>query len=187
MIIQITCPSCGSQIEIDNSREFMFCKYCGTKIYGANITGANMGYAPDANAGYGADPNADPYEEYGAGANVDFAPVSDAGYTANANTGYTAAQNYPANMNPGYAQNTPNLTISYSTTQPQYPLTVMLDGQKWVFPDQAVQGFNMTPGVHTVTFYIARRGWRKIVNIPPTGVPVRVSVVYAGRTKIYIQ
>ena len=183
MIIQITCPTCGAQIEIDNSREFMFCKYCGTKIYGASMTGANMGYAQDT--GYGADPNADPYEEYGAGANVDFAPISDAGYPVNANTGYTAAQNYPANA--GYAQNAPSLTISYSTTQPQYQLTVQIGAERWVFPDQAVQGFNMAPGVYTLTFSIARRAWRKIVNIPPTGVPVHVNVVYAGRTHIYIQ
>ncbi|MBR5932296.1 MAG: zinc ribbon domain-containing protein [Lachnospiraceae bacterium] len=187
MNIQITCPSCGSLIEIDNSREFMFCRYCGTKIYGASVTGANMGYAQ--NAGYGAEQSADPYEEYGAGANVDFAPISDAGYPANANTGYVAAQNYQPNtgVQQYQAPNAANLTITYSTTQPQYPLTVVIGADKWVFPDQASQGFSMAPGVYTLTFYIARRGWRKIVNIPPGNVPVRVSVVYAGRTHIYIQ
>ena len=176
MIIQTTCPSCGSQIEIDNSRVFMFCRYCGTKI----MTGTQ----PAAQ-----DYRTDPYEEYGAGANADFAPIADAGYPANANTGYVAAQNYQPNTGVQRYQvpNAANLTITYSTTQPQYPLTVVIGADKWVFPDQASQGFSMAPGVYTLTFYIARRGWRKIVNIPPGNVPVRVSVVYAGRTHIYIQ
>ena len=166
MIIQVTCPSCGSRIEIDNSREFMFCRYCGTKILtGTSYTSADM--------------SADPYEDYGAGANADYAPAADVGFAP-----------VPQYNQPVQQYNAPtaaNLTISYSTTTPQYPLTVMIGAEKWVFPDQAIQGFSMAPGVYTVSFFIARRGWRKIINIPPTGVPVRVSVVYAGRTHIYIQ
>ena len=29
----IYCPNCGSSIQLDDSREFGFCQYCGTKIY----------------------------------------------------------------------------------------------------------------------------------------------------------
>ncbi|MBQ8572352.1 MAG: zinc ribbon domain-containing protein [Ruminococcus sp.] len=35
MLVTMKCPSCGANLEIDNTREFMFCQYCGTKI--ANI------------------------------------------------------------------------------------------------------------------------------------------------------
>ena len=30
--IKCSCPNCGAAIELDNSREFGFCQYCGTKI-----------------------------------------------------------------------------------------------------------------------------------------------------------
>ena len=30
--IALKCPSCGAEIELDSSREFGFCQYCGTKI-----------------------------------------------------------------------------------------------------------------------------------------------------------
>ncbi len=30
--ISLKCPSCGADIELDNSREFGFCSYCGTKL-----------------------------------------------------------------------------------------------------------------------------------------------------------
>lgn len=31
-LVQLTCPNCNANIEIDNNREFGFCSYCGTKI-----------------------------------------------------------------------------------------------------------------------------------------------------------
>lgn len=30
--IKLNCPSCGANIDFDNSKEFGFCQYCGTKI-----------------------------------------------------------------------------------------------------------------------------------------------------------
>ncbi len=30
--IALKCPSCGAEIQMDSSREFGFCQYCGTKI-----------------------------------------------------------------------------------------------------------------------------------------------------------
>lgn len=30
--IKLNCPNCGANIELDESREFGFCQYCGTKI-----------------------------------------------------------------------------------------------------------------------------------------------------------
>lgn len=35
MLINMKCPSCGATMQFDNSRAFMFCSYCGSKI--ANI------------------------------------------------------------------------------------------------------------------------------------------------------
>ncbi len=32
MNIQITCPSCGSQLTVDSEKEFFFCSNCGTRI-----------------------------------------------------------------------------------------------------------------------------------------------------------
>lgn len=31
-LIVAKCPSCGANLEIDNSRDYMFCQFCGTKI-----------------------------------------------------------------------------------------------------------------------------------------------------------
>ena len=30
--IALKCPSCGAEIQMDNTREFGFCQYCGTKV-----------------------------------------------------------------------------------------------------------------------------------------------------------
>ena len=30
--IPMVCPQCGAQVQLDDSREFGFCSYCGTKI-----------------------------------------------------------------------------------------------------------------------------------------------------------
>ena len=31
-VIKLVCPNCKANIELDDSREFGFCQYCGTKI-----------------------------------------------------------------------------------------------------------------------------------------------------------
>lgn len=31
-LIHLRCPDCRADLEVDNSREFCFCQYCGTKI-----------------------------------------------------------------------------------------------------------------------------------------------------------
>ena len=31
-MVEVKCPNCGANIELDNSREFGFCQYCGTKV-----------------------------------------------------------------------------------------------------------------------------------------------------------
>ena len=28
----VKCPSCGASVDLDDSREFGFCTYCGTKV-----------------------------------------------------------------------------------------------------------------------------------------------------------
>lgn len=30
---QLKCPSCGATIEVELDRKYMFCTYCGSKIY----------------------------------------------------------------------------------------------------------------------------------------------------------
>ncbi|MBR2731136.1 MAG: tetratricopeptide repeat protein, partial [Clostridia bacterium] len=30
--VRLYCPTCGAGIELDNSREYGFCQYCGTKV-----------------------------------------------------------------------------------------------------------------------------------------------------------
>lgn len=31
-LVHLRCPDCGADLEVDNSREFCFCQYCGAKI-----------------------------------------------------------------------------------------------------------------------------------------------------------
>ena len=31
-LVQMKCPSCGANLEVEEDREFVFCQYCGTKI-----------------------------------------------------------------------------------------------------------------------------------------------------------
>lgn len=126
-MINMRCPNCGANINYDETRPFMFCQYCGTKISGNN------------------------------------------------------------QMPSRTVQNTPNLSISYTTTSPAYELSVEFNGERWVFPNNSGKSFTMAPGIYAFTFRIARRGWKRNVVIPQGGSPVTINVVYAGRTKIYIQ
>lgn len=32
-VIKLVCPNCKANLELDDSREFGFCQYCGTKIF----------------------------------------------------------------------------------------------------------------------------------------------------------
>ena len=32
MLVKMTCPQCGASLDMDDSKEFMFCQFCGTKI-----------------------------------------------------------------------------------------------------------------------------------------------------------
>ena len=36
MLVKMTCPQCGAVLDMDDSKEYMFCEFCGTKI--ANVT-----------------------------------------------------------------------------------------------------------------------------------------------------
>ena len=31
--VAMVCPSCNASIDVDGTREYVFCQYCGTKIY----------------------------------------------------------------------------------------------------------------------------------------------------------
>lgn len=32
MLVKMICPQCGATLDMDDSREFIFCRFCGTKI-----------------------------------------------------------------------------------------------------------------------------------------------------------
>ena len=32
-LVEITCPNCNAQLMTEDSRQFLFCEYCGTKVY----------------------------------------------------------------------------------------------------------------------------------------------------------
>ena len=32
-IISLRCPQCGADLNVESSRQFIFCEYCGQKIY----------------------------------------------------------------------------------------------------------------------------------------------------------
>ena len=36
-IIQVSCPSCGGEIQLDDTRAFGFCLYCGSKIINSEL------------------------------------------------------------------------------------------------------------------------------------------------------
>ncbi len=143
MMITRYCPQCGAETMFDDSREYMFCSYCGAKIISFPIKAVGTSLMPQ---------NAEPA--------------------------------YPQRSMPVTA--THNLAIDYSTTNQMYSLTVLLDGQKWIFPNGARKEFTLRPGTHVIGFSIANRLWNRRVFIPYEGAQVSINVVYSGRTKIYI-
>ena len=143
MMITRYCPQCGAEAMFDDSREYMFCSYCGAKITGFPLKAPSTSMVPQ-----------------------------------------NSAPAYPQRT--VQATNIQNLVIEYSTAHPMYSLTVLIDGQQWIFPNGARKNFTLRPGVHIIGFQIAGRLWNRRVYVPYEGAPVSINVVYAGRTKIYI-
>ena len=48
MIIRMQCPNCGAAVDFDDTRELMFCTYCGTKIVNASAR-SPFHVSPDLN------------------------------------------------------------------------------------------------------------------------------------------
>ena len=36
-MIELKCPDCGATMDVEEGREFIFCQYCGRKIYLADV------------------------------------------------------------------------------------------------------------------------------------------------------
>lgn len=51
-MVALKCPSCGADIELDDSREFGFCNYCGTKIMQDRIIVEHQGSVKVDNTEY---------------------------------------------------------------------------------------------------------------------------------------
>ena len=134
--MKVQCPTCGKVFEYEDSRAFMFCSYCGTKVTNQLQPTYNQGTMLQQRT------NAAP---------------------------------------------SGNVIVEYSTTKPQVSLMIVIDGEKWTFPNNARKEFTLSPGLHDIVFYVGRRGWRRAVNVPYGGNPVHISVLFAGRVKILIQ
>lgn len=145
MMITRYCPQCGAEAMFDDSRESMFCSYCGARINSYPMKAVDLG-----------------------------------------------ADLMPQNSAPAYPQRSmqaataENLTIDYSTSHQMYSLSVIIDGQQWIFPNGARKSFYLRQGAHILSFQIAGRLWNRRVYVPFEGSQVLINVVYAGRTKIYI-
>ena len=126
MMITRYCPQCGAETMFDDSREFMFCSYCGAKIISFPVKAMGNSLMPQNN------------------------------------TSLTPQRSMPA-----AAQQ--NLVIDYSTTNQMYSLTVLIYGQKWIFPNGARKEFTLRPGTHIIGFSIGHRLWNRRVNIPYEG------------------
>ena len=51
-LVAMKCPGCGANIELDDSREFGFCNYCGTKVMQDKIVVEHSGSVKVDNTEY---------------------------------------------------------------------------------------------------------------------------------------
>lgn len=51
-LVAMKCPACGADIELDNSREFGFCSFCGSKVMQEKIVVEHQGNVKIDNSEY---------------------------------------------------------------------------------------------------------------------------------------
>ncbi len=181
MIVSKQCPKCYEFIEIDDSREFMFCRYCGEKITNENFTKPqepeNVNSAPAQEA----PPTGNPYQQP---QNPGFATAPPK--TA-PNPGFATAPpiGQPANFT---VQNeNPNLFINFRTVNIRYVLQTSIDnGMITQYTNGDCIGFSLTPGKHFVKFRLGSRRYMRPIMITDANTKIYIDYVFDGSNRIDI-
>lgn len=192
MIIKMQCQSCSAAVNFDDSREFMFCPMCGTKIMNAETRSiVSVSPVPPPIPTSVSPPVPAPSSSPAPVPSRSPAPVPP-------RTPASVPPRTPASVPPRaaapldfveYTEGVslePNLFIEYSTLRPQYHLLVEHRRDRWYFAPGARHCFTLDPGKHVLRFRIAGHAWDKVIVIPYDNAPVNIKVDYSRRVRIYI-
>lgn len=143
-MIILSCPNCGASLEIDESRQFAFCQYCGTKIANLNNTVELNRTAEINNLVI----RALEFEQKG-----DYQRCAE--YCTRIldldpyNTKAREIEERLPNCSDG-----PNVTVVYrSALDDRYKLRITLDGKNWtILSKDETFLMKMTPGKHRIYF-----------------------------------
>ncbi|MBE6794424.1 MAG: hypothetical protein E7532_05735 [Ruminococcaceae bacterium] len=207
MIVSKQCPKCYEFIEIDDSREFMFCRYCGEKIINENFTKPqqpeNVNSAPAQEAPPTGNPYQQPQNPGFATAPPKTAPnpgFATAPPKTAPNPGFATAPPKTA-PNPGFAtappigqpanftvQNeNPNLFINFRTVNIRYVLQTSIDnGMITQYTNGDCIGFSLTPGKHFVKFRLGSRRYMRPIMITDANTKIYIDYVFDGSNRIDI-
>ena len=175
MIINKKCPICMAEVQFDDSREFMFCQYCGVKIMNDNYRAPASPNTP----GFATAP---PKTTTNAG-------FATAPPKVTPNPGFATAppKGAPNAATVANGDNQSNVFINFRTTNLAYVLQTSIDNRMITqFRNGDTVGFALTPGKHFVKFRIGSRRYMRPIMITDANTKVYINYSYDGTNNIDI-
>lgn len=202
-MIKVYCPKCGTQFDMDENKEFMFCAYCGTKINnGAKADEATVladesliKRAEAVRANRPEPPRAPETPSVPAPTKIHDTPKASA--VPNAPAGipepkidHAPRREPPRKDNPAPANNQfkPNLFINYSTINMAVTMIVRIvaTGVKNQYMNGQGFAYRLAPGWNDLVLKIGKKNYARKVYINENNDPVTIYASWNGRAHISI-
>ena len=177
-MIQLTCPNCGAIMEIEDSREFAFCTFCGTKMITKSQIEINR--KEEINNLLS---RAYEYEE-----RKDYTKAKD---YCNRILDIDANNEYARDLEKRLLALDPinNICITYkSCLNEKFKLMITTDGKNWITIEPNTQfSFRLPLGDHRILFS-GRKNYTRIITV--TDVTKKIEITYEAlgrKNEIYIK
>lgn len=183
MLVTMKCPSCAADLQIDDSRDFMFCQYCGTKI-------ANLAERVQVSGSVKLDNSTQvqnifqrAYEFEKAG-RIDDA-VNYYNRVLDLDLNYAPAREGLARCNTVITH--PNVTITFKTIYHDFILQTSINNKQITkYRNGDAYSFTLPVGTHKVKFRIGSHRYSRAVVITDRNTRINILYINDGRNHIDI-
>ena len=161
MLVEMKCPSCAGTMNFDDSRDFMFCPYCGNKV-------ANLAQQININ------------QQVTVSGTVNY--VQDRSNDPNLYISFNTSD-------PTIVMETK--IVSDNTNAPSNAFVGMVSklvppGAKHTYVNGQTMSFHLSQGPHRIVFKIGKKSYNKDIVIPPSNSPVRIYASFSKKPQITI-
>lgn len=183
MLVVLKCPSCGADLEVDNSRDVYFCQFCGTKIINQTEKVQVSGSV-----------KLDTFEQVN--------NLLKRGYEFESQGRFDEAESYfnkaldmdvncqPARDGLGRIMKVvtkPNVHINFMASTPGAQMKIAVPGFKpMLFTNSGNISYTLPAGPHTLAIKIAGRNYHKDIFIKDRNTQLDIQCIQGHRNQILI-